>query len=79
MSEVREQIIEALKIVRPDVDFEKETAADGEGLLDSFEVIQFVSEIGDRMKLDIPVEEIVPENFDSLESMEKLIVALLEM
>lgn len=79
MSEVREQIIEALKAVRPDVDFEKETAKTGEGLLDSFEVIQFVSEIGERMKLDIPVEEIVPENFNSLEAMENLIQSLLEI
>lgn len=79
MAEVRTQIIEALKAVRPDVDFEKERAVEGEGLLDSFEVIQFVSEIGDRMKLDIPVEEIVPENFNSLETMEQLIVSLLEM
>lgn len=79
MSEVKEQIIEALKAVRPDVDFEKETAKTGEGLLDSFEVIQFVSEIGERMKLDIPVEEIVPENFNSLEAMENLIQSLLEI
>lgn len=79
MPEVRAQIIEALKAVRPDIDFEKETAAAGEGLLDSFEVIQFVSEIGDRMQLDIPVEEIVPENFNSLDAMEELINSLLEM
>lgn len=79
MSEVRKQIIAALKAVRPDIDFEKETAVSEDGLLDSFEVIQFVSEIGDSMRLDIPVEEIVPENFSSLDAMEKLIVSLLEM
>lgn len=79
MSEVMEQILGALKEVNPDVDFRGKTGLVDEGLFDSFEVIQFVSEIGDRLKVDIPVEMIIPENFNSLETIEKLICSLLEM
>lgn len=79
MSDIRKQIIEALKEVKPDFDFEGKTALVDEGMFDSFEVIQFVSEIGDRMDLDIPVEAIIPENFNSLEAIEKLINELLEI
>lgn len=79
MSEVMEKIIETLEEIRPECDFEGKTALVDEGLLDSFEVIQFISEIGDKLDVDVPVEEIIPKNFNSLEAIEKLINSLLEI
>lgn len=79
MSEVMSKIIEVMKEIKPDFDFEGKTSLVDDGLFDSFEVIQFIAEITDVLDVDIPVEEIVPENFNSLEAIEKLINSLLEM
>lgn len=73
-----EEILKALEEIKPGFDFKGETnLADG-GILDSFDVIQLVSELNERLEIDIPVEAIVPENFNSLEAMEKLVNSLLE-
>ena len=79
MSEVMKKIIETLEEIRPGCDFAGKAALVDDGLLDSFEVIQFISEIGDKLDVDIPVEDIIPENFNSLEAIEKLINSLLEI
>ena len=79
MSETRTKIIEVLKEVKPDFDFEGKINLVDEGLFDSFEVIQFVSEINDELDIDIPVHEIIPENFNSLDAIEELINSLLEL
>ena len=79
MSEIRETIMKVLKEVKPDFDFEGKVNLVDEGLFDSFEVIQFVADINDELDIDIPVHEIVPENFNSLDAIEKLINSLLEM
>ena len=42
-----EKLLELLKGVRPDVDFENETALIDDGLLDSFDVVSIISEIDD--------------------------------
>lgn len=48
------------------------------GSLDSFDVIQIVAELNEAFDIDIPVEAIVPENFNSLETVETLVASLLE-
>lgn len=79
MSEAREKVIEILNLIKPGFDFEGKTALVDDGLFDSFEVIQFVAEIGDELDVDIPVHEIVPENFNSLDAIVELVTSLLEM
>ena len=79
MSEVMLKILEVMKEIKPEMDFEGKTSLVDDGLFDSFEVIQFIAEITDVLDVDIPVEAIVPENFNSLESIEKLITSLMEI
>lgn len=65
-----------LQEIRPDLDFEKETSLiDGE-VLDSFDIISIASEINDKFGLEISVEELLPENFNSAEAMYELICKL---
>lgn len=71
---MREQVLEVLKSVRSDVDFEKEKLLIDEGVLDSFDIIGIVSELNERFDIDITVDELEPENFNTLEA----IVALVE-
>lgn len=68
-----EKLLELLKGVRPDVDFENETALIDDGLLDSFDVVSIISEIDDVFGVQIRINELDPENFNSVEAIWNLI------
>lgn len=71
-----EKLMELLKGVRPDVDFENETALIDDGILDSFDVVSIISEIDDVFGVQIRINELDPENFNSAESIWNLIQKL---
>lgn len=71
-----EQLLEILKGIRPDVDFENETALIDDGILDSFDVVSIISEIDDQFGVQIRITELDPENFNSAEAIWKLIQEL---
>lgn len=68
-----QEFMELLSDLKPEIDFEKEKELIDEGLLESFDVITLIAEIEERFGVEIPAEEIVPENFNSAEGMWKLI------
>lgn len=71
-----EKLLELLKGVRPDVDFENETALIDDGLLDSFDVVSIISEIDDVFGVQIRINELDPDNFNSAEAIWNLIQKL---
>lgn len=71
-----EKLLELLKGVRPDVDFENETALIDDGLLDSFDVVSIISEIDDVYGVQIRINELDPDNFNSAEAIWTLIQRL---
>lgn len=71
-----EELLNILKGIRPDVDFENETALIDEGYLDSFDVVSIISEIDDNFGVQIRINELDPENFNSAESIWNLVQSL---
>ena len=71
---MREQVLEVLKAVRRDVDFENETKLIDDDILDSFDIISIVSDLNEKFDVDITADELEPENFNTLDA----IVALVE-
>ncbi|WP_308759889.1 acyl carrier protein [uncultured Bacteroides sp.] len=71
-----EKLLELLKSIRPDVDFENETELIDEGFLDSFDVVSIISEIEDVFGVQIRITELEPENFNSVQNIWKLIQKL---
>lgn len=71
-----EKLLELLKGVRPDVDFENETALIDDGVLDSFDVVSIISEIDDVFGVQIRINELDPDNFNSAEAIWNLIQKL---
>lgn len=65
-----------LSDIRPDVDFENETALIDDGILDSFDVVSIISEIDDKFGVQIRISELDPENFNSAEAIWKLVLSL---
>ena len=71
-----EKLIEILKGIRPDVDFANETALIDDGILDSFDVVSIISELDDAFDVQIRINELDPENFNSAESIWNLVQTL---
>lgn len=72
------KLLDILKDIRPDVDFENETALIDDGILDSFDVVSIISEIDDQFGVQIRITELDPENFNSAEAIWNLIQGLKE-
>lgn len=73
---MREQLLALLGEIRPDVEFEKEKKLIDDGVLDSFDIISIVQEMNDTFDVEIDVEELVPDNFNTIEAMQELIEKL---
>lgn len=73
-----EELLKILEEVKPGIEYEGKTDLVDSGELDSFDVITLVSELNEAYDIDIPVEEIVEENFNSVEAIYKLIQKLLD-
>ena len=71
-----EDLMEILRDLRPDVDFEKETALIDDGILGSFEITALVNEIMDQFDVKISMADLEPENFNSAEAIYEFIQSL---
>ena len=73
---MKEKLMAILEDVRPDLDFEKETKLIDEGILDSFDIISIVEAVDSAFGIEINVEDLEPENFNSVVDIMELIKKL---
>ena len=71
-----EKLLEILRSIRPDVDFANETTLIDDGILDSFDVVSIISELDDAFDVQIRINELDPENFNSAGAIWKLVEEL---
>ncbi len=71
-----DELLELLEDIHPDVDYESETNLVTNGILKSFDIMMLVGDISDAFDVDIPVEKVVPENFESAAAIYALIQSL---
>ena len=68
-----EKLLEILQRVRPDVDFKNETLLSDDGILDSMDVVSIISELDDEFGVQVRINELIPDNFNSVEAIWNLI------
>lgn len=73
---MKEELREILEEVRPDIDFDNETELIDGGILESMDIVAIVGEIKETFDVEIGIEQLVPENFNSEEAMLALIEKL---
>lgn len=73
---MREKLLALLEDIRPDVDFEHEKKLIDGKVLDSFDIISIVQEMNDTFDVEINVEDLEPDNFNTIEAMIELIEKL---
>ena len=70
---MREQIIEILTEICPGVDFEQENALIDDGLIDSLDIVAVVTDLMDTFDVQLGVDDLTPENFNSVDAICQLI------
>lgn len=75
---MREEVMAILKDIRADVDFENETKLIDNNILASLDIVAIVGEFNDTFDIEITVEDLVPDNFNSVDAMVELITSAQE-
>ena len=71
-----DELLKILSGICPKVDFAHETKLIDDGKLDSFDIISIVNELNEHYDIEIDVDDLEPENFNSVEAMLELIHTL---
>lgn len=73
-----EQLLEILRDLHSDVDYDTcETLIDDK-ILDSFDIISIITEINSEFDVTVPASEIIPENFNSAKALWALVEKLMD-
>lgn len=70
---MREKLLNILTSSCPGIDFEHETALIDDEILESLDIVTIVSEIMDEFDVELNVDDLLPENFNSVDAMLQLI------
>ena len=70
---MKQEVLEILKGIRSDIDFENETKLIDDSLLESLDIVAIVGEFNEEFDVEISVEDLVPENFNTVDAMVELI------
>ena len=73
---MKEQVLRVLERECPDVDFAASDKLVSSGILDSLSLVAIISAFTMEFGIEIPYEEIVEENFDSVDAMAAMVERL---
>lgn len=68
-----EDLLKILEELKPDVDFTAEKELIDNSVLDSFDIVQLISQLNETFDIEIGPADIVPKNFNSAEAMWSMI------
>lgn len=75
---MKEDVLEILRGVHPEIDYENETGLIDKRIFDSFDIVTIVGDLMDTFDIEITAEHMVPENFNSAAAIIKLVSSLEE-
>jgi D-alanine--poly(phosphoribitol) ligase subunit 2 len=75
---IMDQLIEILNGMHPEVDFETCYTLIDDKIIDSFDIVTLISDITEEFDISIPVEEIVPKNFNSAKAIYAMVERLMD-
>ena len=76
--EIREGVLQVLQELHEDIDYEKQEALVDDKILDSFDLVTLVTELGEEFDVEITAKDFIPENFNSVERLTRMVLRLLD-
>ena len=73
---MREELLQLLSSENPEIDFAASDELVDDGILDSLTIVSLIGTLSMEYGIDIPYEEIVPENFNSIDALAAMIQRL---
>lgn len=73
-----EELLEALKRVNSKIDYEASDKLITDKIIDSIDMTSILAELEDTFDIEIDMEYITPENFNSVEAMWEMIQELMD-
>ena len=73
---MKEQILEILEDVRPDIDYASETDLVDGGVLESFDIVAIISKFEATFDIEIEPQYLTAAHFNSLDAMVELVELL---
>ena len=70
---MREKILSILLEINPDIDYEEETRLIDNELLDSFSIIELITNLMDEFAIELDADDIEPENLNSIDAICELV------
>lgn len=70
---MEKEILELLSEAFPTIDFTISKEMVDEGILDSLTVVEIISCLSMEFNITIPYDEIIPENFNSIEAITEMV------
>ena len=71
--ETREQVLAILKEVKPTKNLESVTDIIEGGYIDSFELMSLVVRLNETFGIEVSINELIPENFNSVDAIEMMV------
>lgn len=72
-----EELMEILMDINPDIDYKNEKNLIDGKVLDSFSIVNLVSQISENFDIEISPKYLIPEHFNSVDAMWKMIQTIL--
>lgn len=76
--EIREGILGILEELHADVDFGTQERLVDDKILDSFDLVTLVTELGEEFDVEITAKDFVAENFNSVQRLTEMILRLMD-
>lgn len=70
--EIKQTILQILTELKPDVNIVETPFLASSGVFDSFDILVLVGNLYEAFDIEIEAEDILPENFESVDAIEKL-------
>lgn len=78
LEEIREGVLGILQELHEDINFEAEEKMVDDKILDSFDLVTLVTELGEEFDVDITAKDFIAENFNSVDALSQMIARLIE-
>ena len=78
IEDIRDGVLNILKELHEDIDFEAEEKMVDDKILDSFDLVTLVTELGDEFDIEITAKDFIAENFNSVDALSEMIERLME-